>query len=223
MDKKLSRAGMDKICRIAIAGREWLIHEPFNLDELWNSISNEDINEDERLPYWVEVWPASVALVEWLWTVRSEIRGRLCMDLGCGLGLSAIAGQYFGARMIGSDYEVEALAAAGLNAGLNYVDSPCWLAMDWRKPAIARYSMDRIWASDIIYEKRFVIPLVNFFVWALKPNGKIWLSDPGRNIFPIFCERLQAEGLLVELMNTYDVRQDNGGCVKAHIWEVRNA
>ena len=61
---------------------------------VWNAMLDDPQNfEDERLPYWTELWPSSIALCRWLEERRAEIAGRPCLDLGCGLGLTAMVGQ----------------------------------------------------------------------------------------------------------------------------------
>lgn len=132
--------------------RQWILDHSQNLEALWEAMSSADF-ADERIPYWTELWPASLGLAEWLSCRRAEIAGQPCLDLGCGIGFTAMIGQYLGAKTIACDYEQAALAAALANCRRNDCPMPRFLAMDWRKPALARGSMARIWAGDILYEK----------------------------------------------------------------------
>lgn len=100
-----------------------------------------------------------------------RISGRTCLDLGCGLGLTALIGVWLGAGVIGIDYEPEALAYAWKNADLNDVSQPLWVIMDWREPAIATRSVDFICAGDIMYENRFVEPV---FRLSRSHPGRRW-------------------------------------------------
>ena len=143
------------------AGRLWRLTRAADLEQLWDAMTDDPRNfEDERLPYWTELWPSSVALAGWLAERREEIAGRACLDLGCGLGLTALVGQWLGARVTAVDYEEDALRFARLNADRNAVAQPCWTVMDWRRPAVRARSMARIWGGDIMYEKRFVAPVL---------------------------------------------------------------
>jgi predicted nicotinamide N-methyase len=149
---------------------------------------------DERLPYWVELWPASLTLADWLLEQQEEIRGRFCLDLGCGLGLTALAAQSLGARVLAVDYEEEALGFARLNALENRVESPAWAVMDWRVPAFKKQAFDFIWGGDIMYERRFVTPVLDLLGYALAPGGRVWLAEPNRNVYDDFRAALLKRG-----------------------------
>ncbi len=91
---------------VASGGRQWTLLRPESLDVLWEAMTEEEFTEDERLPYWVELWPASLVLAEWLTLNRDRIRDRVCLDVGCGLGFTALVASRLGARVVGMDYEV---------------------------------------------------------------------------------------------------------------------
>lgn len=104
---------MRRAFRVRACGRSWELTRAADLEQLWHAMTDDPRNfEDERLPYWTELWPSSVALAEWLALRREEIAGRPCLDLGCGLGLTALAGQWLGARVTAVDYEEAALGFA---------------------------------------------------------------------------------------------------------------
>ena len=76
---------------VRACGRLWRLQRAADLETLWNAMLDDPQNfEDERLPYWTELWPSSIALCRWLEERRAEIAGRPCLDLGCGLGLTAM-------------------------------------------------------------------------------------------------------------------------------------
>lgn len=175
-------------------GRDWTLLRPAELETLWEAISDDVFAEDERLPYWVELWPASLALADWIEQNKASLRGKRCLDLGCGLGLTALVAQRFGARTIGIDYELPALKYAARNAVYNKVDSPLWVAMDWRFPAVQKHGADFIWGGDIMYERRFVLPVLNFMEHALAPEGRMWIAEPNRNVYGLFRQSMEARG-----------------------------
>jgi len=51
-----------EVIEVKTAGRIWKIERTADLETLWDSIGEDDFGEDERLPYWAELWPASVLL-----------------------------------------------------------------------------------------------------------------------------------------------------------------
>lgn len=210
--------------RFQACGRNWTLHRPADLESLWAAINEEEFGVDERLPYWVEIWPASLALAAWL--TEQDIPGRgLCLDLGCGLGFTALAAAARGARVLAADYEKDALSYSLKNAAVNGIAAPLFFAMDWRAPAVKARSCARIWASDILYEKRFAAPVLNFLDHALCGDGLVWLADPSRNTFENFRALASGRNWALRLAResptpplpplTVDVR--------VNIWELRRA
>ena len=183
---------------VTACGRPWTLHRPAALEALWDSMTQEEFGDDERLPYWVELWPASVPLSDWLQSRREEIAGAPCMDLGCGLGLTTIVGSWLGAKVLGFDYEEEALRYARKNAAANSVPQPLWAVLDWRAPAVAPQSARYIWGGDIMYERRFVGPVLAFFEHALAPGGRIWMAEPNRDVYQHFRGALVSGGWLAK-------------------------
>ena len=152
------------------------------------------LDEDERLPYWTEFWPAGIALCSWLFQMRDAICGRICVDMGCGLGLTALVAQWLGARVLAMDYEPEALRYARENAARNEVASPFWTVMDWRKPALAPSCARYLWAGDIMYETRFASPVLDFLEHTLEPGGCAWVAEPCRSVYAAFRSALHSRG-----------------------------
>ncbi|ABB39749.1 Methyltransferase-16 [Oleidesulfovibrio alaskensis G20] len=182
---------------VRICGRTWTLERAADLETLWQAMSEADLDDDERLPYWTELWPSSIALAEQIHAARHELNGRVCLDMGCGLGLTALAGAWAGARVIGMDYEEQALRFARRNVRLNGIPheaAPLWTVMDWRHPAIRRRSIDMVWGGDIMYEKRFVGPVLDCIDHVLSPHGRAWLAEPGRSVYKFFQTALQERG-----------------------------
>ena len=200
-------------------GRTWRIRMA-DMDRLWDEMGVK--NGEERLPYWNEVWPSSLAMAGWLVEVEEDIRGKSCLDLGCGLGFTALVGKWLGAEVVGADYEGDALEYAAMNEKLNGMEGIRWEMLDWREPEPHRGRFDRIWASDVMYEKDASEPLAAFFSVALKPGGRAWLAEPGREVFNCFPEALLKYGMAHRRMCSLPVfpltAQDVP--VPVTIWEI---
>ena len=80
-------------------------------------IDDDEFAVDERLPYWAEIWPASIALVERL--AAEQGAGRRLLELGCGVGLGAIAAARAGFAVTAVDYYDAALQFTQFNARHN--------------------------------------------------------------------------------------------------------
>jgi len=142
--------------------------------------------EDERLPYWAELWPAAVAMAQYI-VQRLPLAGRQVLELGCGLGLVGVVAALHGARVLCTDYEAPALAFARHNAHCNACARMRFQLMDWRRPTLRR-RYDYILASDVIYEARNFGPLVAILRRYLARGGMAVFSEPGRvNAVPFFA------------------------------------
>ena len=67
--------------------------------------------------------------------------------------------------------------------------------LDWRDAEEHRGRFDRIWASDVMYEREAAKPLASFLSTALKKGGRAWIAEPGRSIFLEFIRLLPQHGL----------------------------
>ena len=134
---------------VDVEGRVWLIDRAADMEALWDQMGEGDLGDDERLPYWAEVWPASVLLGRHILRNRDILSGKPCLDLGCGLGLTGMIASSIGARVVAFDYEWPAVRFARHNAELNGVAQPLWMLMDWRQPAMKEGAFDFIWGGDV--------------------------------------------------------------------------
>lgn len=208
---------------VRACGRVWTLDRAASLEELWDAMAEGDGDfDDERLPYWTELWPSSVALAEWLLLRRKEIASRCCLDLGCGLGLTSMVGQWLGGRVLGMDYEEQALRFARRNAERNNVPQPLWTVMDWRRPAVARCSVDVVWGGDIMYERRFVAPVLDFLEHVLAPKGKVWIAEPCRTVYDAFRAEVYRRKWRGQRVHTVvvDPIYAQPARVTVHVWEL---
>ncbi len=200
-------------------GRVWRLDKA-DMEQLWETMTD-FATDDERLPYWAELWPSSLALSDWLAKRAREIQGRPCLDIGCGIGFTALVGQWLGARVVGMDYEIPALHFALRNARKNGV-TPLWSAMDWRKPAVRQGSMAFAWGGDIMYERRFAAPLADFLAHVLAPDGVAWVAEPSRTVYEAFVAAVTSRGMGIRCVSRSDVRPlvPQERPVPVRIWQI---
>ncbi len=211
---------------VTAAGREWRLRRAADFDALWEGmVADGRADADEHIPYWTELWPSSLVLCSWLERNRGRIAGRRCLDLGCGIGLTSLVGGHLGARVLGIDYEEAALAHAAENARLNGVPSPAWAAMDWRRPCVAGGAFDFVWGGDIMYERRFVDPVLAVCGHALAEGGSGWVAEPGREVYDAFLKALPGRGWTGKrvLRESVDAIYAQACRVTVSIWELRRA
>lgn len=202
-----------------VLGREWRLARVADLESLWDQIGQDDLDQDERLPYWVELWPASLALAGWLGERPGRVAGRRVLDLGCGLGLTAMVVASLGGRVLGLDYELEALRYAAANARDNGEAGAAFACMDWRAPALRPGAADLVVAGDVMYEKRFAQPVADFLDHALAPQGLAWVAEPNRSVYVHFAEVLAGRGWRMDRVRTVGVPHGER-TVTVNIWEI---
>lgn len=170
-------------------------------DELLNELlaKGQDHPEvqDERVPYWGELWPSALGMSQYLAQAAWMDGVNTVHEIGCGLALPGIVTGFHGCEVILSDYLEGALTLARHNWHLNHSRPVRTEIVDWRTPDLS-LSADLLLASDVAYEQRAFEPLVNTFRSLCKPGGRILLAEPGRDRARPFLQRLPAEGFSVQ-------------------------
>ncbi len=147
-----------------------------DLDPLLDQISDPD-----EIPFWAEIWPAAIGLAEFIIDHQSWFTGKTVLELGAGVGVAGIAAKLVGATVTQSDFLEDAFHFIRINSLRNGVEPGPFLLADWRKFPLEFGRFDAIIGSDILYEKTLHTNLLQIFRQTLKPEGTIWLADPGRD------------------------------------------
>lgn len=146
-----------------------------DLDELL-----EEVTDVDQIPFWAELWPASLGLARYIFNNRHLLKKLSALELGAGIGLAGIAARLAGANLLHTDYAEAALRFIRVNSLRNGLREPRLLLADWRRfPSIGQF--DLILGADILYEKTLHQDLAAVIGRSVKPNGMVWLADPGRD------------------------------------------
>ncbi len=182
----------------AAAGRVFRVAAPSNPDDLFEALidagPNDPAYRDERIPYWAEVWPSAPVLAQFAAEHPRVRPGARVLELGCGLGLAGLAAMARGADVFFTDYALDALRFAQLNALANVGRAARTALMDWRAPCL-NAEFEVILASDVAYERRFFAPLLDACVKLLAADGVVLLSEPNRRIAREFFGLAEERGL----------------------------
>lgn len=190
--------------KVAIGTRTFEIAYPGNADQLLDHPSTHSaFDQDEYMPYWAELWPASKMLAEAL-LQETWPENHTALEIGCGVGLSGVVALSLGLQVTFSDYDATAVEFAARNAIANGFNNFKTLPLDWRVPPKQQFPL--ILAADVIYEERNVAPLIAFIREVLTPEGICLLSDPDRSTrggfryalkqakLPFTRQKMEAEG-----------------------------
>jgi predicted nicotinamide N-methyase len=172
---------------VALPERELLVLAPRDGEAL---LSEEAFAVEEFLPYWAELWPSAVALARVV--ARRPLTGRRVLELGCGLGLPALAAAAAGGRVLATDWAPDAVAMTARNAGHNGLDVATRVFRWDADPAPLGPPWPLVLASDVLYERRNVEPLLALLPRLTAAAGEVWLADPGRACAAEFVERTAA-------------------------------
>ena len=133
--------------------------------------------DDDRMPYWPHAWPASTVLVDALPAILPE-SARSVEEIGCGLGLVSLAAAALrpNAQIVATDHDEDAIELLQLNAAANNLGNLTARVADWGEPSAAAIVL----GSDVLYEDRFIEPLLVRFRSQTAAGASVWLADPGR-------------------------------------------
>jgi len=176
-----------------LSGETIYLNRVIDPDKLLNAITDEAFDADERLPYWSEIWPSAVALAEYILAARDEFRGKDIIEIGCGLGLSGLAATIAGGRVLFTDHDPHALKFTARSFEKNF-STPAEVALfDWRDIRDKR-KFDVILAADVLYETRWLEPVLQVIESKLVPGGTAFIAEPNRTIAQVFFDRVKEKG-----------------------------
>ena len=173
----------DNTCweEISLLDKRFVIQRVKNVDKLLDAISEEEFKKDERLPYWADIWPSAIALSEYVLENQKVFKGKKILELGCGLGLVGITVTAIGGDVLFTDYDPHALRFTQTNFKRNFSRPASVQLLDWRNPSHSE-SFDIILAADILYEKRWLGPVLNILDKKLIMHGIAYIADPDRTV-----------------------------------------
>ena len=139
-------------------------------------LDEEAFEHEEFLPYWAELWKSGVALAEEI--AGRDVRGLRVVELGCGLGVPALAASLAGADVLATDWSPTAIALLEKNAYRNDVGLETAIVA-WAHPdtLVERGPWDLVLAADVLYERRNVDELLELLP---RLGSTVLLADPGR-------------------------------------------
>jgi predicted nicotinamide N-methyase len=151
-------------------------------------------------PYWAEPWPSGIELA---YAVSGrDWEGAPVVELGCGLGLPAIAAARAGARVLATDRSADAVAFTAVNAEQNGVEVET-AVVSWDHPdaLTARAPWRLVLAADVLYGQRNVDELLGLLP-ELVDDGEVWIADPQRPLAGEFLAAAASTWRSVETLPT---------------------
>lgn len=181
---------------VAADAEPYVILQPTDVDALLDGAVDDP---EQHLPYWAELWPSGIALARAIVAAPADVRGKRVLELGCGLGVTAIEAIRAGADLIAADYSPESLTLCRYNTLRNSGIEPTTPRLNWRQPgpglfASAGDGFPVVLAADVLYEARDIEPLLTLLDRIVAPGGTLWLAEPGRPPAARFLEAARSGG-----------------------------
>lgn len=179
--------------RLLLAGREVGILRPRDGDALLDELLAQDDPDEDRLPFWAELWPSGIALAGAI--AGRRLTGLRALELGCGLGLVSVAAALAGASVTAVDRSPEAIAFTAANAARNGValrTAVC--SFDQPGELLAEAPWDLVLAADVLYDRDNLPALSRLLPRLVGGTGEVLLADPERRLAGAFLADVDAAG-----------------------------
>ena len=151
------------------------------------------------MPHWAEIWPSGVVLAGVIAQHPHRLQDRRVLELGPGVGVTAVAALQAGADLVVADAAAGSLALCAFNTLDQAGVEPTPLRVNWRtsrralmKAAGEGFSL--VLAADTLYHEADVVPLLVLVERLVTPGGELWLADPGRAPAKHFVNELRRAG-----------------------------
>lgn len=194
---------------IEIAGNTYTIQRIGDIDMLFDTFikkaTAQEVN-DERIPYWAELWPCALATAQFIHEHEYYFRCKSIIEIGAGLGLPSIVASTMAKHIDCTDYIEEAVAFAKQNYLLNYNNTELisFYTYDWRDIKSISKCYDIVIASDVAYERKMISDLDLCFNRLSNNNSKIILAEPRRDMAKEYLKQLEVTNR-IEHRKTYTI------------------
>jgi len=201
---------------VRLAGGERWFFRPSDPERILNSLTDDEFGRDEQLPYWAEHWPSSEVAAAYF-HAHPFPADWIVYELGCGLGTtSAIIGEH--CAVVASDIAQRGCEYTRANL-LRYGLPPRVVRADWRHVPLRPGTIDAVIGSDILYEERWIEPVVEVLRRVLRTDGTAYITDPCRRSWRTFLDRARQTGMQSSVVQR---TATNGGRTTIEIARLTN-
>ena len=190
-----------------------------NLDSFFDKLDPAAFNEDERFPYFVNIWQSGYFLARYLIEEIGDknLYNKQILELGSGTGMTGLAAGLLGAQITFTDYEEDSLKLCDTNAAANGIRSHKLLLADWRNFPDTGIKYDFIIGSDLLYENRFLLPLVETSSGLIDEGAVFLYADPCRNYHKEYLSIMEKKGYKTSFLRSYV----NENKLEVRIFEIK--
>lgn len=151
----------------------------------------------KTFPFWSKIWPASIALANFIQQNPEWVTNKNILELAAGLGLPSLCASPIADSVICSDYDEDAVAFIKENILLNKASNVTAALINWAQIP-EKLEWDVLLMSDINYNPEDFLFLISLLKKLIHQGKTIILSTPQRLIGKPFIEALLAFCILNE-------------------------
>ncbi len=144
---------------------------------------------DISFPYWSKVWPAAIALANFITSHFHYIQNKKVLELAAGLALPSLAAAKYAASVRCTDHEAATLEFINASLKKNSITNVNIDVLDW-KHLPANIEAEVLLLSDVNYEPSNFASLQALLQGFLQQSTTIILSTPQRLMSKPFIESL---------------------------------
>ena len=168
-----------------------------NFLDLFKLMQQKAENKQASFPYWAQVWPAAIALAQFVVNHPKYTKNKTVLELAAGLGLPSLAAAPLAKNVACTDYITTAVEVAQQSANYNGFDNVQCYTLDWN--ALPHdLETEVLLLSDVNYEPQQFEVLYNVMQRFLQKGTTILLSTP---------QRLMAKPFILQLLPFCVVQQ----------------
>ena len=154
-------------------------------------------NKQASFPYWAQVWPAAIALAQFVVNHPKYTKNKTVLELASGLGLPSLAAAPLAKNVACTDYIATAVEVAQQSAHYHgFKNVHCYI-LDWNSIP-EDLEAEVLLMSDVNYEPQQFEVLYNVMQRFLQKGTTILLSTP---------QRLMAKPFILQLLPFCVVQQ----------------
>lgn len=147
------------------------------------------VKDDTPFPFWAKIWPASIALTNFLQSNTQWIENKKVLEIGAGIGLPSFSIATIAKEVVVSDYCLEAVTLMQKNIQYLRLTNTKAFCIDWKSLPID-IQADTLLLSDVNYAPNEFESLLNFIENCLTKGIEIIIATPQRMLGIPFVEKI---------------------------------
>jgi len=148
------------------------------------------VNNDTPFPFWAKLWPASIALTDFLLSNHKWVENKKVLEIGAGIGLPSFSIASIASEIIISDHANDAVALMQKNIEHLNLKNTKAACLDWNHFP-EEIKADTILLSDVNYAPEQFDSLIKLLTRFLNNGSTLILTTPHRIMGIPFIEKLK--------------------------------